>query len=247
MTFKDLFSAQSKEYAKFRPTYPKELFAYLSAVAPDHSMVWDCGTGSGQAALGLTEYFAHIVATDPSQLQLQQALKHPKIEYRICSAETTDLVNGSIALISVAQAFHWFRQEEFFLEVKRVSKPGAILAIWCYELSQVSPEVDALVMKLYSGTLGEYWDSARKLVEEGYRNEKIPFTEVACPSFSLTAEWTAEDFLGYLSTWSALQKYKTKNGVDPLVEFSPEFLRAYGGGQRTVTWPLSLRVFRVNA
>jgi SAM-dependent methyltransferase len=246
MSFKDLFSAQSKAYAKYRPTYPKELFAYLSAVAPDHSMVWDCGTGNGQAALGLAEYFAHIVATDLSQLQLQQASKHQKIEYRICSAETTDLVNHSISLISVAQAFHWFRQPEFFLEVKRVAKPGAILAIWCYELSTIAPELDALVTKLYSGTLGEYWDSARKLVEEGYRHEKIPFPEIASPSFELTAEWSAEDFLGYLSTWSALQKYKTKNGVDPLLEFAPDFLKAYGGGKQTVTWPLSLRVFRIN-
>lgn len=246
MSFKDYFSQQAKDYAKFRPLYPKELFSYLSSLTPDHEMVWDVGTGNGQAALALADHFSHIVATDPSQLQLQQAMKHPKVEYRICSAETTDLVDHSISLITAAQAFHWFRTEDFYREVKRVSKPRAILAIWCYELTQVDSKVDAVVDRLYRGILGSYWDNARKKVEEGYRNEVVPFQELPAPSFQLRAQWSAEDFLGYLSTWSALQKYKNQNGKNPLDDITEEFREAYGSEVREVVWPLSLRVFKID-
>jgi SAM-dependent methyltransferase len=246
MSFKDLFSQQAKEYAKYRPTYPKELFSYLSSIVPDHEVVWDCGTGNGQAALALTEFFSHIIATDPSQLQLQQAVKNPKIDYRICSAEKTDLVDKSISLITVAQAFHWFRQEDFFTEVKRVAKPGAILALWCYELTKINEEADRIVNHLYRDILGECWDPARKLVEEGYRNEKVPFQELNALGFELSANWAVEDFLGYLSTWSALQKYKNKVGTDPLIDLAPSLEAVYGSGKQIVSWPLSLRVFKIN-
>jgi SAM-dependent methyltransferase len=245
MSFKDLFSQQAKEYAKYRPTYPKELFSYLSSIVPDHEMVWDCGTGNGQAALALADYFSHIIATDPSQLQLQQAVKNPKVDYRICSAEKTDLVAHTISLITVAQAFHWFRQEEFFAEVKRVAKPGAVLAIWCYELTQINPEADSIVNHIYKDVLGEYWDPARKLVEEGYTKEIIPFQELPVPAFQLSAEWTVEDFLGYLSTWSALQSYKNKTGSNPLIDIEGSLRAAYGEGKQKVHWPLSIRVFKI--
>ena len=45
MTFKDHFSKQAADYAKFRPGYPQELFAYLGRIAPSRELAWDCGTG----------------------------------------------------------------------------------------------------------------------------------------------------------------------------------------------------------
>jgi hypothetical protein len=32
--FKDHFSKQAAEYAKFRPRYPREMFEYLGSIAP---------------------------------------------------------------------------------------------------------------------------------------------------------------------------------------------------------------------
>src|SRR5207245_7750338 len=48
MSFKDHFSKQAADYAKFRPRYPRELFEYLGNIAPSRQLAWDCGTGNGQ-------------------------------------------------------------------------------------------------------------------------------------------------------------------------------------------------------
>ena len=63
-SFKDHFSGHSSSYAAYRPGYPAELFAQLAALSPQRQRAWDCATGNGQAAIGLADHFAHIVATD---------------------------------------------------------------------------------------------------------------------------------------------------------------------------------------
>lgn len=75
--FKDLFSLQSADYARFRPTYPPELFEYLKGLVKNHDRVWDAGTGNGQAAIALSGIFREVIATDPSEKQLKLAPAHP--------------------------------------------------------------------------------------------------------------------------------------------------------------------------
>jgi SAM-dependent methyltransferase len=245
--FKDLFSTQASDYARYRPRYPSGLFKQLAKACAGHELAWDCGTGNGQAAVALAPFFAKVVATDPSQKQLAEAAPAPKVEYRQAAAEESGLEPNSVDLITVAQAFHWFRQAEFFRECERVAKPGCLLAVWCYELAEITPEVDRVVMSLYRDVLGPYWEKERRLVEEGYRNEKFPFEEITAPRASMSAEWSLADLIGYLGTWSAFQKYHKEKGFDPRVSLMPNFQKAWGDQSvpKLVTWPLSLRLFRV--
>jgi ubiquinone/menaquinone biosynthesis C-methylase UbiE len=245
MSFKDFFSTQATDYAKYRPTYPPELFEYLSTLAKAHGLAWDVGTGNGQAAVELARFFGKVIGTDPSEKQLREAAANPGVEYRCAPAELGGLPEGAVDLITVAQAFHWFDQRKFFAEVKRVAKPGAALAVWCYEITSVNPELDKVIMELYQGILGAYWDSGRKLVEQGYRNEKFPFPELEPPGFKMAAEWTAEQMLGYLGTWSALQKYRKEQSKDPRELIAERLVALWGEQARMVSWPLSLRVFEV--
>lgn len=242
---KDLFSAQAADYAKYRPRYPEALFDYLAREAPAQGLAWDVGTGNGQAAVALARRFRRVVASDPSEKQLANATPREHVTYVLAPAEKAPLENGSVDCVTVAQAFHWFDQGAFFAEVKRVAAPQALLAIWCYELAEVSEAVDEAVDRLYRGILGPYWEKERKLVEEGYRNVRVPFPELPTPKFEMSLDWTAGDMLGYLGTWSALQAFVKKNGRDPSAEIEEELRRAWGEGKRKVTWPLSLRAFRV--
>ena len=247
MTFRDLFSAQASDYARFRPTYPRALFQHISEACEGHDLVWDCGTGNGQAAVALAPFFQKVIATDPSAKQLAEVTQHPKVEYRKAPAEASTLEAASTDLITVAQAFHWFDQPRFFVEVERVSKPGGLVAVWCYELCSITPAVDSVVMELYRDILGPYWDAGRRLVEEGYRNEKFPFTELTAPKATMGLSWQFADLVGYLGTWSALVKYRDAKGEDPRILVMGELQRAWGdvGQEKTVTWPLPVRLFRV--
>ena len=245
--FKDLFSGHSADYAKFRPTYPKELFQYLSSLTKEHEQAWDCGTGNGQAAIELAAYYKKVIAIDPSEKQLQSATKNPKIEYSVASASSAPQIeNHSIDLITVAQAFHWFNQEEFYKEATRVAKPSAVLAFWCYSLAQISPEVDEVVLQLYEPILGPYWEKERRLVDENYKNVRAPFQEIQTPKFSMKIEWSFEHLIGYLNTWSALQKYIKENQKNPIELVYEDLQKAWGPRTtRKVHWDLGLRVSRV--
>ena len=64
--FKDLFSRQSADYARFRPTYPPVLFAWLAAQAPARRLAVDVGTGNGQAAVALAAHFERVIGVEPS-------------------------------------------------------------------------------------------------------------------------------------------------------------------------------------
>ena len=243
--FKDLFSTQSGDYAKYRPTYPTELFGYLASLVDTHDTCWDCGTGNGQAALQLVDHFDVVIATDPAEKQLANSVQHPKIQYHVASAESSGIADHSVDLITAAQAFHWFNRDAFFDEVRRVLKLNGVLAFWCYELAQITPEIDAIVFQFYKGTLGPYWQPERQLVEEGYRNIEIPFQHITPPPFEMNAVWGLDQLIGYLGTWSALQDYIKENDVNPLEEVYPELKEVWGEEKvRNVRWELGLRVAR---
>lgn len=240
-----LFSTQSDAYRANRPTYDPQLFAWLADIAPDTGSAWDCGCGSGQASIDLAQHFRQVIATDVNPAQLAQAPAAPNIDYRCEPSEATSLEDCSIDLTVVAQALHWFDLDRFYAEVRRVSKPGALLAVISYNLLQVDPAIDALVHTLYHDVLGPYWAAERKHVESGYRTLAFPFEAIGePPATTLTADWTLGRFLGYLESWSALATYKEANGVNPLVEFKPRFERGWGDPDqlKTMRWPLTIRV-----
>ena len=98
--FKDHFSVNSKKYLKYRPDYPAVLFKFLSSITPGHDLAWDCATGSGQAAHCLVEYFHKVIATDASEQQIKNAIRHKKILYKVAPAHKTSIQTESIDLSS---------------------------------------------------------------------------------------------------------------------------------------------------
>lgn len=129
MSFKDHFSGHANAYARYRPDYPAELFAYLATLTPRREVALDCATGSGQAAVGLADYFSLVVASDGSVSQLQSAQQHPHVAYVGNLAEQPALRDGTVDLIVAAQAAHWFDHQRFYPEAKRVLKKGGAVAL----------------------------------------------------------------------------------------------------------------------
>jgi SAM-dependent methyltransferase len=246
--FKDLFSRQAADYARFRPVYPPALFDWLAAQAPGQSLAVDLGCGNGQASAELAQRFDQVLGVDPSQAQLDRAAPGSNIRYVCAPAEATTLAGGEAGLVSVAQAFHWFKRPAVFAEMRRLLKPGGVVAVWCYAINRIKPEVDAAVHRLYFDHLDRYWEPERKLVESGYRDVEFPadWRELTPPEFSMQSTWTLEQLVGYLGTWSPLKRFREERGFDPLQEVLPGLERAWGSeAKRSVDWPLSLRAFRV--
>lgn len=239
--FKDNFSAVAGGYSRHRPTYPDALFEWLASIAPRREAAWDCACGNGQASAGLAAHFDHVCATDASAKQIEQARPHPKIAYSVAPAERTPFDDNSFDLILVAQAAHWFDFDAFNAEVNRVGRAGGILALAAYELHRVTPGIDAVTDRFYEPVLGPYWQPERRHIKAAYRDIRFPFKDIAMPEFFMTAEWTAEDCIGYLKTWSSVSRYRKETGKNPLEDFTGPLRAAWGKEARTVRWPLALR------
>lgn len=246
MPFQDHFSVQAGAYARFRPVYPEALFSWLAQQVPARQLAWDCATGNGQAALGLAPYFTQVVASDASPEQVLRARPHPQIHYLVANAEEPPAEAQGADLVTVAQALHWFNFERFYPAVKRTLKPDGLFAAWSYGLMRVIPEVDSVVQDYYSNIVGSYWPPERQHIENGYRSIPFPLVEVAAPNFVMQTEWSLENLLGYLETWSAARRYRqAREGADPLEPVRVRFMRAWGeASTRAVTWPVFLRAGR---
>ncbi len=243
MTFKDYFSKQATDYATFRPTCPRELFDYLGRTAPSRQFAWDCGTGNGQAAVGLASVFDRVIATDASKKQISNARPHERVEYQVAPAENSVIKSDSLDLIMVAQALHWFDLDRFYAEAQRVLKPDGILAASAYNLLHIDPAIDEVVNRYYYEVVGPFWPPERKLVEQ-FANLPFPFHEIDSPKFEMTASWNLDHMVGYLRTWSSTQRFIAARGADPVQEIIHQLRDAWENPEQTreVIWPLTLRV-----
>jgi ubiquinone/menaquinone biosynthesis C-methylase UbiE len=246
MAFQDHFSKWAEKYSRHRPMYPAEMFAYLSSLAPERELAWDCGTGNGQAAIGLARWFNRVVATDGSQAQLRQAAQHPRISYLAEQAEKTSIDSGIVDLVTVGTAVHWFDLDSFYREVRRVSKKGAILAVWTYHLPVIESRVDRWLEDFYRVKLAQYWPHRIEYLDKKYRTLPFPFEEIEASPFSAVAEWDVNCLIGFLSSWSASRRYVEANDEGTFEGLMRELEGIWGDTvSRTITWPLHFRIGRV--
>jgi len=247
--FKDHFSKVAGAYQAFRPSYPPELFAWLAGVAPGRSAALDCGCGNGQASVALADHFDAVLAVDPGAEQIRHARPHPRVVYRVAPAEATGAPDHGMDLVVAAQALHWFDLDRFYPEVRRVARPGAVLAAFTYGLLSVDPAVDEVLGRLYHDTLRGYWPPERAHVDAGYRTLPFPFDPIEPPAFEIAETWPLDRLQGYLATWSGVTEHDRRTGGDALAALAPALREAWrgDGGPKVVTWPLALRVGRIAA
>jgi len=243
----DHFSAVSSGYAEFRPRYPRELYEFVAAVAPNHALAWDCGAGSGQASVDLAESFRQVVASDVSPAQIAQAPSHPRISWIVSTAEAAPIVKKSVDTVTVAQALHWFDHARFYGEVRRVAVPGAAVVAWSYAAPRMDGPPGAILRHLMFETLSGYWPPERRYVDEEYRSIPFPFERIESPGLRLDDQWPLAQLAGYMRTWSATARYRMQRGVDPVVDVETELRGVWGDPEerRAISWPIFVLAGRV--
>ncbi len=240
---KDNFSKQAAVYAQFRPTYPPELFEYIVSFVKEKNEAWDCGTGNGQSAKELSRHFKKVIATDISQKQIDNAYKAGNIFYSIAPAEQTAIADNSIDLVTVSQALHWFKFDQFYTEVKRVGKPGGIIAVWSYSLLRISPQIDSLIEDYHYKTLDGFWEEERKYVDDNYATIPFPFERIEAPQTEIKVNWSLAQLEGYFNTWSALQKYLSVNEQSPVDNLMEQIRPLWGEHEeRSIIFPVHLKM-----
>ncbi len=243
---KDNFSNQSAAYAKYRPAYPPEMYIFLYSLVSDKAAAWDCGTGNGQVAMELSKFFAKVYATDISEQQINNAARRDNVFYSVARAESTLFADNSFDLTTVAQAIHWFDFESFYREVNRTLKPGGIFAVIGYGLIRIDYVTDQIIDHFYQDIIGAYWDKERRYIDENYQTISFPFNELEAPVLKNTFDWTLEELVGYLKTWSAVQHYIKAKNENPVNLVKMELEKIWvKGATKKVQFPILLRVAEI--
>jgi SAM-dependent methyltransferase len=260
----DLFKKQGEEYWKGRPNYPEELFQFISSNTPCHDLAWDVGTGSGQAAVSLAQIYKNVIATDTSQGQLDFAPPLPNVRYQctppdMSLSELENMVSkqGSVDLVLVAQAMHWFDLPTFYKQVKSVlKKPHGVIAAWCYTTPVVNDGVDSIFKRIYFVDSRAYWTHGRHLIVDKYRSIDFPFEPVDGADHTGPFEFKTErlmdleEYLAYTKSASAYQTARDK-GVELVTDdVFEEFKGAWnedGNDKKIVKFPIYLRMGKVGS
>jgi ubiquinone/menaquinone biosynthesis C-methylase UbiE len=122
------FDRAAEEYERTRPDYPDAALDVLP-LGSDATVV-DVGAGTGKLTRVLVRRYARVLAVEPldgMRAILEQVV--PAAESYAGSAEQLPLPDASVDGVFVAQAFHWFANDEAVAEFSRVLRPGGVLAV----------------------------------------------------------------------------------------------------------------------
>ncbi|HEX2144494.1 MAG TPA: methyltransferase domain-containing protein [Glycomyces sp.] len=125
------FGQAADLYDAVRPTYPAEVLAWMTGSAPKD--VVDVGAGTGLLTRGLIAMGHKVTAVDPDVQMLDKlTASSPGLHAaRQGRAEVLPLPDASADVITAGQAFHWFDRPNALPELRRVLKPGGVLApVW---------------------------------------------------------------------------------------------------------------------
>ena len=230
--------------------YPARLISYVSRLPARPALALDAGTGNGQAAVSLARHFTRVIATDISRDQLQRAIPAGNIEYRHVPAEESGVRDGTVDLVTAAQALHWFDIATFFAEARRLLAPGGAIAVWGYGDPIIAdPALDLALHDFNRGFLETYWPPEREMLLARYATIEFPFDEISVPPFEMQERWTLGQLTGYLRSWSAVGQYHARHGRDPVIEIEQVLGARWGSPDQrhAISWPLHVRAGRPSA
>jgi len=141
------FSGKAEIYSKNRPSYPDELFHFLSHHIIEGSLVADIGAGTGIFSKLLLENGYSVIAVEPNEEMGKIAIEildpFPLFQFVFGTAENTGIKEHSIDLVTAAQAFHWFDSKAFKKECQRVLKKGGKVALIWNKRDESNPFIQA--------------------------------------------------------------------------------------------------------
>ncbi|TAK14427.1 MAG: class I SAM-dependent methyltransferase [Anaerolineae bacterium] len=165
------FSNRVADYVKYRPTYPAAVLDTLAAKV-GLRRGWtaaDVGSGTGIFTRQLLDYGLRVYGVEPNE-DMRAAAEtllagYPDFTSIAARAEAIPLPDGSVEIVTAAQALHWFDFSLASREFRRLLKPGGVIALVWNTRDVRAPFVAALEALLREyGT--DYYKTSHAALQE---------------------------------------------------------------------------------
>lgn len=188
-----VFGAYAKDYDLHRPTYPAKVFDDLvqkaSAGGRPITTALDLGCGTGRGALELALRVPKVFAVDPDMGMLNAlsdvlATSGKDVQSKVVvqrgSAEATGLPPASIDAACLLQCWHWVDGSKGLPELKRIMRPGGVVAVVWNDRDLQDPVVKVLesLMEQYNKTYHREDRQCEPWAKSLYGNDEIPVEAV---------------------------------------------------------------------
>ncbi|MDH3763340.1 MAG: class I SAM-dependent methyltransferase [Gammaproteobacteria bacterium] len=230
------FSDRVANYIRYRPGYPSALVSALVA-ASANPVVADVGSGTGIFTRLLLQRGLRVFGIEPNA-NMRQAGEEYLAEYSNFvsidgGAEDTGLVDSSIDLITAAQAFHWFHNEQARIEFARILKPdGRLALIWnkrrmeqpfqqAYDalLREIAPEYGLVShMNLSSDDIAEFFTTGEMEIQHFDNQQNLDF-EALSGRLKSSSYCPAEGTQAYERLLTELRDLFDKHAIDGRLAF----------------------------
>lgn len=227
------FEGRARAYAMHRPTYPREIIRILRAeVGYDpHWVVADIGSGTGALSDLFLEAGSTVYCVEPNRDMRVTAEKRlhaytPRFISVAGTAESTGLTAGSVDLVGVGQALHWFAPAETKREFGRILRSKGFIAV-VYNHRREDDDVG----RAYAGLIRKFAKNQADVpdIDDAYMSEFLGnnrFKKFILPN---SQTFRIEGLLGRLASASYMPKQGSEEWVNVRKEASA-IIKDHGHG-----------------
>ncbi len=238
------FGEYADTYDLVRPGWPMSTVTWMlgSPAATRVRRVVDLGAGTGKGTRAIAALGHQVIAVEPSAgmraaLTASLAALPAEVAGRISTtagnAERIPVETGSVDVVTVFQAWHWFDAEAAAAECARVLRPGGWLSIGWHRRSEEA------------GWLRELSDLVNHLNQPD-DEETPPVGPELDPSetelFSWVMRQSVEDLVRHSSTWSYVAIHPER---DRILDDVRALGRRMADADGMVRIPMTTRCFRL--
>jgi SAM-dependent methyltransferase len=205
---KTIFNALAEQYNAYRPHYPPQSLLFLVTLGEldRASDIADIGTGTGRIALELAKYVRLVYAVDTASVMLDQlqisAEEEGLSNIRTIEApgEATGLLDESLDLVTLAQAFHWMDKSSALREANRILKPDKPLVLLWNQVTNTDDDYYSEIVSLIKKYNPSYKGGADILSTDfpDFIARSKLFGPIERYTFSFESTYTPESYIGFL-------------------------------------------------